>query len=191
MKFRGYYAGMKYSDDGRMELLLAFENEVAHAKLSVFPTASDELLNELIDMGNKYQLEVKKYKAKRSNDANAYMWLLCDRIAQKIGHNATKEEIYRKAVREVGVFEVLPLKKEAVPRFIQTWSKNGVGWLCESIGKSKIAGYINIVAYYGSSTYNTKEMSRLIDYIVEEAKNLGIETIPPKELEALKNAWGV
>lgn len=138
-----------------------------------------------------YQLELKKYWKKRSNDANSYMWVLCDEIAKKVGGNVTKEEIYRKAVREVGVFEVVPLKKEALPRFISTWRKNGVGWLCESLGKSKLPGYVNLVCYYGSSTYDSKEMSRLIDYIVEEAKNLGIETMTPAELDALKKSWEV
>lgn len=190
MKFKGYYAGMKYSDDGRVELLLSFSNDVAQAKLTVLPTASDELLNELIDMANEYQLEVKKHKSKRSNDANAYMWVLCDEIAKKIGQNTTKEEVYRQAVRQVGIFDILPLKKEAVARFTECWRKNGVGWVCENTGKSKMPGYVNIIAYYGSSTYNTQEMSRLINYVVEEAKDLGIETLPPKELEALKRSWG-
>ena len=63
--------------------------------------------------------------------------------------------------------------------------------MCESTGKSKLEGYENVFAYYGSSTYNTTEMSRLIDYVVDEAKELGIETLPPEQLNAMKESWGI
>ena len=117
------------------------------------------------------------------------MWVLCDKIAQKI--NSTKEEVYRDAIRNVGVFEIVPIRKDAVERFIDNWKHNGVGWVCETLGESKLEGYDKIVTYYGSSTYNTKEMSRLVDYIVEEAKEQGIEVLPPNELQSMKEAWGV
>ena len=44
-------------------------------------------------------------------------------------------------------------------------------------------------AYYGSSQYNTKQMSRLIDMVVEGAKELGIETLTPEELARIKEEW--
>jgi hypothetical protein len=47
-----------------------------------------------------------------------------------------------------------------------------------------------IRAYYGSSTYNTKQMSRLIDAIVEDCKEMDIETLTPRELDAMKSRWG-
>lgn len=150
-------------------------------------------LKELEDMVNKkdvqYEIEIKPYRKKRSNDANAYMWVLCDKIADIMGNGMTKEEVYREAVRKVGVFEILPIKKEAISRFIKNWCRNGMGWVCDNTGRSKLDGFENIVAYYGSSTYNTKEMSRLIDYIVEEAKDYGIETLPPDKLKSLKESW--
>ena len=188
MKFKGHCIG-----DGIYDTLYSFdfENEVAKCSIKITPKINDERLNEFAyDKNNVFQLEIKRYREKRSNDANSYMWVLCDEIAKKIGQNTTKEEVYRQAVRQVGIFDILPLKKEAVARFTECWRKNGVGWVCENTGKSKMPGYVNIIAYYGSSTYNTQEMSRLINYVVEEAKDLGIETLPPKELEALKRSWG-
>jgi hypothetical protein len=53
---------------------------------------------------------------------------------------------------------------------------------------SKINGCTNVILYYGSSTYNTAQMSLLIDHLVQDAKALGIETMTPQELEALKIA---
>ena len=135
----------------------------------------------------KLSIEAKKYRKKRSSDANAYMWTIAEKIAEKI--NITKIDVYREAIRNVGQCEVLPIKDEAVQTFVNAWEHNGQGWICEIIGKSKMQGYTNITAYYGSSVYDNKSMSRLVDLIVQEAKELNIETLPPAKLEALKEAW--
>ncbi len=134
------------------------------------------------------QYELKEYKKRRTLDANSYCWVLCKSIADEL--RITKEEVYRKAISEVGKFEILPIKDEAVDTFINAWTSKGIGWVCEIFNKSKLDGYINVIAYYGSSIYNTKEMAILIDYIVQEAKDLKIETMTPDELLNLKNSWG-
>lgn len=164
--------------DMMKSILLTFEVD-SNTSLSLI----DELLNKDLD------IVAKPHREKRSNDANSYLWVLCDKIAQKI--NSTKEDVYRNAIRHVGVFEIIPIKEKAVYRFVESWKRNGVGWVCEVLGKSKMEGYIKLVTYYGSSTYDTKEMSRLIDYIVEEAKEQDIEVLPPNELQSIKEAWGV
>ena len=48
---------------------------------------------------------------------------------------------------------------------------------------------MTVRAYYGSSTYNTRQMSRIIDAAVEEAKGMGIETLRPEEIARLKEEW--
>lgn len=172
MNTRGVFESVKITDGIRMTLKLDDKTDL---------NSIDELLNKDLD------IEIKVHREKRSLDSNSYMWVLCEKIAQKI--NITKLEVYRKAIRDVGVFEVLPIKKEAVKRFADNWQHNGIGYLCESTGKSKLEGYENVFAYYGSSTYNSKEMSRLVDYIVEEAKELGIETMTPEQLKSLNESW--
>lgn len=142
----------------------------------------EELKNE-----NKLNVELKKYRKKRSLDANAYMWVLVSKIQEKL--NIPKEDIYRDAIKNIGVYEVIPVKDEAVERFIEDWKHNGLGWVCETT-KSKLKGFTNVIAYYGSSTYNTKEMSRLVDLIVQECKQLNIETMTPEQLSVLKEEWG-
>lgn len=136
---------------------------------------------------DKLSIEIKKYRNKRSLDANAYMWVLISKLEEKI--NISKDIIYKDAIRNIGVYEVIPVKNEAVERFIEAWTKNGLGWVCETT-KSKLEGYTNILAYYGSSTYNTAEMSRLIDFVVQECKQLNIETMTPEQLNILKEEWG-
>ena len=135
---------------------------------------------------NKLSVEIKKYRNKRSLDANAYMWVLISKLEEKV--NIPKDIIYKDAIRNIGVYEVIPVKNEAVDRFIEAWTKNGLGWVCETT-KSKLEGYTNILAYYGSSTYNTAEMSRLIDLIVQECKQLDIETMSKSELDSLIESW--
>ena len=137
---------------------------------------------------DKLSIEIKKYKNKRSLDANAYMWVLISKLEEKL--NISKDIIYKDAIRNIGVYEVIPVKNEAVERFIEAWTKNGLGWVCETT-KSKLEGYTNILAYYGSSTYNTAEMSRLIDFVVQECKQLNIETMSRTELDSLIESWGL
>lgn len=136
---------------------------------------------------DKLSIEIKKYRENRSLDANAYMWVLISKLEEKI--NISKDIIYKDAIKNIGVYEVIPVKNEAVERFIEAWTKNGLGWVCETT-KSKLEGYTNILAYYGSSTYNTAEMSRLIDFVVQECKQLNIETMTPEQLNILKEEWG-
>ena len=84
-----------------------------------------------------------------------------------------------------------PIRKDAVERWVEIWQSNGDGWVCEIMGDSKIEGYVNVRSYYGSSQYDTAQMSRLIDLIVQECRQQGIETATPQELARYKEAWGV
>lgn len=147
-----------------------------------------EPLNKLL---SKDKLKTAKYDIKhkkRSLDANAYCFVLCQKIAEKIGN--TKEYVYKQAIKQVGQFEIVPIRNNAVEDWIKAWEHHGLGWQAEIMRDSKLDGYTNVINYYGSSVYDSKEMSLLIDEIVNQAEELGISTITPKEIEQLKNAWG-
>jgi hypothetical protein len=130
--------------------------------------------------------ELAKSKKKRSNDANKYMWHLADKIA--IVTRVTKEDVYRHAIREVGEYLQLSLSLDDIPEFEQMWTHNRTGWFLEIVDHDT-NGKRLVFAYKGSSVYDTKAMSRLIDYIVEEAKRFDIETLTPAELERMKQEW--
>ena len=147
---------------------------------------SAEYLDELKDKELKVQVSV--WRQDRSLNANNYCWKLLDEIAQRT--HSTKEEVYQEIISKVGVFEILPIRNEAVDNFVEKWESRGLGWVCNIMRDSKIPNYTNVIAYYGSSVYNTKEMSRLIDEVVQEAQGLGIQTKTPQELAELKNLWG-
>lgn len=148
-------------------------------------TSNKELVEELKNDG-KLNVGLKKHREKRSLDSNAYAWVLLGELQNVL--NIPKEEIYKDLIKNIGSYEIVPIKNEAVEKFRQAWSKNGLGWVTETT-KSKLEGFTNVVAYYGSSTYNTKEMTRLIDLIVEECKQFRVETKPQKEIDSLLKEW--
>lgn len=136
----------------------------------------------------KLTIEVKPYRERRSLDANAYFFVLVDKLAEKL--NTTKEEIYRNSIKEIGgVSETICVRDKAVKRLCESWSKNGLGWQTDTF-PSKIEGCTNVILYYGSSTYDTAQMSRLIDNIVQDCKAVGIETRTPDEIANLLSMWG-
>lgn len=146
----------------------------------------EEIIQFLFKQDKSKKYEVKEHKEKRSLDANAYMWTLISKLQDKL--NVPKEVIYKDAIKNIGSYEVIPVKNEAIDRFIEAWSHNGLGWICETT-KSKLEGFTNVIAYYGSSTYTTKEMSRLIDLIIQECQQQDIETKTPEEIESLLESW--
>lgn len=135
-----------------------------------------------------YNLEVKEYRRKRSLDSNAYAWTLIGKLAHSMG--ITPLEVYQNAIQNIGGnYEVIPIKQEAADHFKKVWEAKGLGWPCVDMGVSKIPGYRNLRAYYGSSTYDTQQMSQLIDNLVQDCKALDIETLPPDKLALLKEEW--
>ena len=135
-----------------------------------------------------YDLEVKEHRKKRSLDANAYAWVLINKIADAL--RITPREIYRQAIQNVGGnYEILPVKAEAAEHFKQVWEAQGLGWPCVDMGKSKIDGYRNLRAYYGSSTYSTTQMAQLIDILLQDCRALDIEVKSPEEIASIMGAW--
>ena len=135
-----------------------------------------------------YELSVKEYRQKRSLDANAYAWVLIGKIADAM--RITPEEVYRQAIQNIGGnYEVIPVKEEAAKHFRKIWEAKGLGWPCIDMGQSRIPGYRNLRAYYGSSTYDTRQMSQLIDSLVQDCRALDIETLSPEKLSLLKEGW--
>ena len=148
-------------------------------------TAAKLLADELKE--GAISLECKKWRNRRSLDANAYCWVLIDKIAQKTRQRPV--DVYRHAIKEIpGNSTLVCVQDKAKDVLQQQWQAKGLGWQTEEL-PSKIEGCTNIMLYYGSSVYNTTQMSLLIDSIVDEAKELGIETLTPYELEGMKAQW--
>ena len=158
--------------------VLTLEMQDAPAAMRVW----DELHGD-----EKVSVRLSKYRRKRSLDANAYAWMLLDKLSACL--RIPKETLYRGYIKDVGgVSDTVCVKTESVPKLCATWEKNGLGWQWASF-PSSTNGYTNVILYYGSSTYDTRQMSRLIDMIVHDCKEQGIETADPEELRALLASW--
>lgn len=138
--------------------------------------------------GKAYDVEIKEHREKRSLDANAYFWVLADRLAEKT--RIPKTDIYRSYIREIGGnHEVVCVADSAVEKLRSGWERNGLGWQTATM-PSRLPGCARVVLYYGSSTYDTAQMSRLIDLIVQDCREQGIETLPPDKLAGMMEEWG-
>lgn len=132
-------------------------------------------------------LKVDKLKKKRSLDANAYCWVLIGKIAEKT--NVKSRDIYREAIKEVGGnSDIVCVKTEAAESLCKAWERNGIGWQTDTF-PSKLKGCTNVVLYYGSSTYDSAQMCRLTNIIIQDCEQLGIETKSPEEVQSLLNSW--
>ena len=149
-----------------------------------------ELFDKLKD--KDLDVEIKQHREKRSQDANAFCWALCTLIGNALYPPKPKEDVYREAIRNVGEYEPLPIKENAVETFQRRWAAKGTGWFAEFLDDSKLPGYKLVFAYYGSSTYDTKAMSRLIDHLIDDADQMGLMIpLSKAELERLKNDWHI
>lgn len=142
-------------------------------------------INEVNNIQSCEKLSIKavKHRNKRSLDANAYCWVILQKIAEVLHQD--KWNVYLEMLGKYGVFTHIIVKPNVVDKVKEEWRT------VKELGEVSVNGMtgIQLQCYFGSSTYNTKEMSVLIDGIVYEAKELGIETLPPEELERMKIEW--
>ena len=145
--------------------------------------------------GKSLRLRVVEWREKRSLDANAYYWQLLTKLADKL--EISKPYAHNMMLRRYGqpeiidgrmLYVVLPdsdggarIADEAETYHIRPTSEVKAG-----TGGMNFRTYIML---RGSSTYDTMEMSKLIDGLVSECKEQGIETLPPEELERMMQSY--
>lgn len=155
--------------------------------------AAQAFLDEM-KPGKMYAAELKEHHERRSLSANSYLWALLDDLAFTLSTQAaplTKEELYRKYIKEVGIWkDVHNIEPEAAKTVRTAWEMLGTGWVTEQVDYEPDGDHLVIRLYYGSSTYNTKQMSRLLDAVIADCKEQGIDVATPAELALLKEEWG-
>lgn len=143
---------------------------------------AQEIIQWLFNQTNKDQIyDITEHKEKRSLNANAYAWVLIGKIADVL--RTSKDEVYIDMLKRYGQHEVVSVVSDI--------DVTGYFKYFDVMGKSFLQGkwFTHYRIYKGSSEYNTKEMAILIDGIVSEAKEIGIETLPLREIEKLKKLW--
>lgn len=148
------------------------------------------LADELV--GEDVEFTIAKYRAKRSRDANAYCWVLCAALAEKLsddGRIVTKEEVYCESIRNVGIFRDIDVASKDAETIRTMWSRSGTGWITEKVDEYKGGDRVLLRCYYGSSVYNAKQMSRLIDCLVQDCQAVGIPTDTPEQIANMLSLW--
>lgn len=149
------------------------------------PLVRQWLLKEY-DSRRTYTAEIKRFRKRRSKNANDMCWAMCEQLADAI--RSTKEEVYRDQIRKVGVYKDFHLPPDEAKTFRAAWEQLGTGWVTEQVDDD--GPLLVIRAYYGSSRYNTKQMSRLIDSLIEDCDAVGICTMSESEKNLLLEDWG-
>lgn len=175
------------------DLSIDFRTGQAVLNLCVNEKQSAMALYDEMQGGKKLSIKIGKWREKRSNEANSYLWVLCTKLADKLSEDGiphTKDEIYRSAVQARGIYREqgeLPLDFAKTSR--TAWEMLGTGWITEQVDFEPDGNRVIVRYYYGTSTYNTKQMSRVIDWLVAECQQQGIETKTPDELANMLSLW--
>ncbi len=165
------------------------DEETQKTKIRILLDTDKVNIIEQLKNENKLSIELTKYKLKRSKNANNYLWKLLSDYAQAKGVDTIQE--YKERVKRLGIFRRTLVEAKDVATYKKTWEHWGLAWFCEVYDTE----YINnrefkvLHLYYGSSSYNTQQMSRLINDLVEDCKQVGIETKSPNDIQSLLNEW--
>lgn len=136
-------------------------------------------------------IEIKIHRERRSRNANAYFHVLSGEIAEALTISKAKSK--NMLICKYGQPQLLPdgsmmvYKTNAPEEFM--WEQESIHCIPVKYGKENGNDITFYKVYRGSHTYNTYEMSKLIDGTVADAKELGIETMTPAELERMLKAW--
>lgn len=142
---------------------------------------ADEVIKWLLNQDREKLFEIKLYRQKRSLNANSYAWVLINEMANRL--RTSKDEVYQEMLKRYGQSKVISVLSEIdISRFVKYY---------EEIGKGHVEGkeFTHYRCFIGSSEYDSREMAILIDGIVDEAQELGIDTLPTTAVERMKALW--
>ena len=135
-------------------------------------------------------VEVKVHRERRSTKANNLCWELCSQIGREMTPPIPKEDVYRQAIKDVGIFIQDCIRKGDYEAFDSQWRGRGTGWFTEIVDTHDYMDVVDVMAYCGSSTYDTKAMSTLIDYLVDQAEQMELQiAYDLREIEQIKEDW--
>lgn len=134
-----------------------------------------------------YDLTIKEHRKKRSNDANAKLWALIGELAVIL--RLPPEEIYQGYIPDVGGnYRIVPVRPGDIKAFSEDWCKDHIGRMADDMGpcmSKDLQGYHNLKLYRGSSEYDRATFSRLLELVMQDCRQLGIETLSEREKSLL------
>lgn len=123
------------------------------------------------------------FKGIRSGEANRLLWDCIGKIAKF--EKKDKWEVYLNSLKKYGQYTYACIKPEAVEAFKENWRE------CEEIGELEINGQkaIQLLCYFGSSTYTTQEFSILLDGVIQDLVDTGQDRPLSKEMKRALEQW--
>ena len=142
---------------------------------------AQQIIQWLFNQDKGKRFEIKEIRNRRSLDANKYAWALINEIANVM--RISKEECYLKMLKDYGQMEFVSVKSDIDVRgYFKYYEEAGRTFLQDK-------WFTHYKVYKGSSEFDTREMSILIDGIVQEANALGIQTATPADIKKMKENW--
>lgn len=131
----------------------------------------------------KLRIQAVQFRQKRSLDANALLWVCLGKMAEAL--QADKWAVYLQMLKRYGQFTYICVKPHVVDSVKAHWRE------CDVIGEVDINGQkaVQMLCYFGSSTYNTKEFSVLLDGVISEMKEMGIEAPTSQDMTRALEQW--
>lgn len=156
---------------------------------------ANELIMFLAGQKQDTLWDLSEHKEKRSLSQNAYYWQLAGQVAKKtVRYGANINEIHNRNLRELGLREYIndqpiviyiPDTEEAEKTALNAESYHIKPTSQTRVGKDGTV-FRCYVMLRGSHTFNSEEMSALVDLMVQEAKAVGVETLTPIELAQMR-----
>ena len=142
-----------------------------------------EIIKYLADQDQEKEWELKEHKEKRSLDANGLLWACLQEIA--VALKTDKWSVYLLMLKRYGRFDYVIVREKAVEAMKKQWRE------LEEVGEIDIHGEkaVQLLCYYGSSTYNKKEFSVLLDGVISEMKEMGLTPPPDRQTRELIEQW--
>lgn len=131
----------------------------------------------------KLHIKAVKFRNKRSLDANGLLWVCLGQIADVL--HTDKWNVYLQMLKRYGKYTYICVKPNVVDAVKAQWRE------CEVIGETTINGKeaVQMLCYFGSSTYNTKEFSVLLDGVISEMREMGLQTPASQEMQRALEKW--
>ncbi len=151
------------------------------------PKIQTDVFDKLTDAtskGKTLQVSIDVKRKNRSLNANSYLWLVIGEMASVL--HTDKDSVYLQMLERYGVFTHVVVKPNVVDRIKHDWRT------VRELGEITINGQkgVQLQCYFGSHTYNTKEFSVLLDGVITEAKELGIDVISEADKDLMLKEWG-
>lgn len=141
--------------------------------------SATEVIEWLMSKDKDLTFDIDIHREKRSLNANGMLWSCISMVAQAMNPPIDKMDVYKMMLKRYGQYTYVCIKPEAVDMFKRTWENY------EELGELEINGSkaIQFLAYFGSSTYDSKEFSVLLNGVISEMRDMGLTPPPTKEMQ--------